>query len=129
MKMGPFPFGLNNVAKSCQILLQEAAGSVQGIPLTRAQEGLVPTMTPQDCLVHWPGSIPRSNDTRLINVAAVLPYHEGRMLHNINDSTEIIDNFDGAITDTEAIHAREVFMIWRPPLIPPRDLMLDPQMS
>jgi hypothetical protein len=27
-KLGPFPFGLNNIAKSCQILLQEAAALV-----------------------------------------------------------------------------------------------------
>jgi hypothetical protein len=30
IKLGPFPFGLNNMVKSCQILLQEAAISVRG---------------------------------------------------------------------------------------------------
>jgi hypothetical protein len=36
IKLGPFPFRLNNMAKSCQILLQEAAGSMRGVPLTGA---------------------------------------------------------------------------------------------
>jgi hypothetical protein len=62
IKLDPFLFGLNNMAKSCQILLQEAAESVRGISLTGAQEGLVLTMTPQDCLIHWSGSISGSGD-------------------------------------------------------------------
>jgi hypothetical protein len=80
IKLGPFPLGLNNVVKSCQILLQEAARSMRGVPLTGGQEGLVLTMTPQDCLVHWPGSVSGSGDVRLIDETTILPHQEGSML-------------------------------------------------
>jgi hypothetical protein len=56
-KIGPFPFELNNMAKSCQILLQEEARSVRRLPLVGAQEGLVLTTTPQDWIIHWLGSV------------------------------------------------------------------------
>jgi hypothetical protein len=46
MKSGPFPFELDNMAKSNQALLQEEAGPVRRVPLTGAQEGLVLTITP-----------------------------------------------------------------------------------
>jgi hypothetical protein len=120
IKLGPFPFGLNNMAKSCQILLQEAAGSVRRVPLIGAQEGLVLTITPQDCLIHWPVSISRGGDIRLVNEATILPYQEGSTLYNTNTSTEIISNSNGIVTDAEATYAREVFMIRWPPLISPK---------
>jgi hypothetical protein len=100
------------MVKSCQILLQEAAGSVREVPLTGAQEGLVLTMTPQDCLVHWPGSISGSGDIRLVDEATILPYQEGSTLYDTNVSTEIISNSNGAVIDTKATHTQEVFMIW-----------------
>jgi hypothetical protein len=62
IKLVPFPFKLNNMAKSCQILLQEAVGSMQGVPLIGAQEGLVITITLQDYLVQWSGSASGSGD-------------------------------------------------------------------
>jgi hypothetical protein len=108
------------MAKSCHILLQEAVGSVRGVPLTGAQEGLILTMTPQDCLVHWLGSIFGSGDIRLVDEATILPYQEGRTLYDTDASIEIISNSNGAVTDAEATHAREVFMIRQPPLIPPK---------
>jgi hypothetical protein len=74
IKLDPFPFGLNNMVKSCQILLQEMARSMQKVPLVGAQEGLVLTITPQDCLVHWPGSISGDGDIRLVDEATILPY-------------------------------------------------------
>jgi hypothetical protein len=42
------------------------------------------------------------------------------MLYDTNASIEIINNSNGIVTDEEATHAREVFMIWRPPLILPK---------
>jgi hypothetical protein len=111
IRLGPFPFGLNNVAKSCQILLQEAAGSVLWVPLVGAQEGLVLTITPQDCLIHWSGSVSGGGDVRLNNEAMILPYQEGSMLYNTDTSVEIINNSNGAVTDAKAAHVQEVFMI------------------
>jgi hypothetical protein len=52
MKSGPFPFGLDNMAKSNQALLQEEARPVRRVPPIGAQEGLVLTITPQDYIVH-----------------------------------------------------------------------------
>jgi hypothetical protein len=68
-------------------------------------------MTPQDCLVHWSGSVSESGDIRLIDEATIVPYQEGSTLYDTNASTEIISNSDGTDMDTEATHAREVFMI------------------
>jgi hypothetical protein len=76
-----------------------------GVPLTGAHEGLVLTMTPQDCLVHWPGSVSGSGDIRLIDEATILPYQEGSMLYDTDASTEIISNYDGTDMDVEATHA------------------------
>jgi hypothetical protein len=103
-KLGSFPFRFNNMAKSCQILLQEAAGSVQRVPLVGAQEGLVLTITPQDCFVHWPGSVSRDGDNRLVNEATILPYQERSTLYDTNTSTEIISNSNGAVMDAKATH-------------------------
>jgi hypothetical protein len=81
-------------------------GSVRGVPLTGAQEGLVLTMTPQDCLVHWPSSVSGSGDIRLIDEAMILPYQEGSALYDIDASIEIISNSDGIDIDTEAMRAQ-----------------------
>jgi hypothetical protein len=40
VKLGPFPFGLNNMAKSCQILLQEEARSMRAVPLKEPKKAL-----------------------------------------------------------------------------------------
>jgi hypothetical protein len=77
-------------------------------------------MTPQDCLVHWPDSVSGSGDIGLVNKATILPYQKGSTLYDTDASTEIISNTNGAVTDTEAMHAQEVFMIQRPPLILPK---------
>jgi hypothetical protein len=105
IKLDLFPFGLNNMAKSCQILLQEAAGSVQRVPLIGAQEGLILTIIPQDCLVHWPSSVSRGGDIRLVNVAMILPYQEGSTLYDTDISIEIISNSNGIVIDAETTHA------------------------
>jgi len=118
MKLGPLPIGLNNIARSYQDLLQEVAGLVRRLRLTGAQEGLILTMTSQDCLVHWPGPIPKSSNARLVDETAVLPYQKGSMLYDTDASTEDINNSCKA--DIEAVHAREVFMVRQSPLIPPQ---------
>jgi len=118
MKLGPLPIGLNNIARSYQDPLQEVAGPVRRLRLTGAQEGLILTMTSQDCLVHWPGPIPRSSNAQLVDETAVLPYQKGSMLYDTDASTEDINNSCKA--DIEAVHAREVFMVRQSPLIPPQ---------
>jgi hypothetical protein len=44
------------------------------------------------------------------------------MLYDTDASTEIINNSNGTVTDEGAMHVREVFMIWIPPLILPKAL-------
>jgi hypothetical protein len=73
-KLGRFPTELNNMAKTYQNLLQGMARRTQKLHLTRAQEGLVLTVTPKDCLVHWPGTYPPNSNARLVEEAINLPY-------------------------------------------------------
>jgi hypothetical protein len=68
-------------------------------------------MTPQDCLIHWLGSVSESGDIRLVDEAMIQPYQEGSTLYDTNVSTEIISNSNGAVIDMEATHTQEVFMI------------------
>ena len=51
-KSGPFPFGLHNMAKSYQARPEGSLDPVLRMPLKGAQEGLVLTITSQDCIVH-----------------------------------------------------------------------------
>jgi hypothetical protein len=44
------------------------------------------------------------------------------MLYDTDPSTEIVNNSNGTVTDKGAMHAREVFIIQRPPLILPKAL-------
>jgi hypothetical protein len=99
--------GLNNVARAYQDLLQKAAGLVRRLRLTGAQEGLVLTVTSQDCLVHWPDTFPQSSNTRLVEEAITLPYQEGGAFRDANALTEVISNSSRA----GLVPAREVFMI------------------
>jgi hypothetical protein len=62
---------------SYQALLYGSTSLIQGVPLTGAQEGLILTITSQDYIVHWPGSIPKDDSTRLVGTTMVLPYQEG----------------------------------------------------
>jgi hypothetical protein len=105
MKLGSFLIGLNNMARSYQDLLQEIVGPVRGLRLIGAQEGLILTMISEDYLVYWPGSISKSNNARLVNETAILPYQEGSALYDTDTSTDIISNSNGAVTDTEGTHA------------------------
>ena len=76
-KPDPFPFGLHNMATSYQARLGGVLDPVLRMPLKGAQEGLVLTITSQDYIVHWPGSIPEDDSIRLVGTTTVLPYQEG----------------------------------------------------
>jgi hypothetical protein len=72
------------------------AGQAQRLHLFGAQEGLILIVTPKDCLVHWPGTCPQNNNTRLVEEAITLPYQEGSALHDDNTPTEVISNYGKA---------------------------------
>ena len=71
-----FPFGLHNMARSYQAQLEGSLDLVFRMPLKGAQEGLVLTITSQDCIIHWPGSVPEDSGTRLVGTTTttILPY-------------------------------------------------------
>ena len=74
-KLGLFPFGLHNMAKAYQARLEGSLDPVLRMPLKGAQEGLVLTITSQDYIIHWPGSVPEDSITRLddTTTTAILP--------------------------------------------------------
>ena len=71
-----FPFGLHNMARTYQAQLEGSLDPVLRMPLRGAHEGLVLTITSQDCIVHWLGSIPEDSSTRLVGTTTttILPY-------------------------------------------------------
>ena len=94
------------------------------MPLKGAQEGLVLTITSQDCIIHWPGTVPENDGTQLVDdtTTAILPYQEGDSIYDFETSTKVI-NSSGSTEindDDRTTHAKEVFMICRPrsPLTP-----------
>jgi hypothetical protein len=103
------------MARAYQDPLRKAASPVQRLCLTRAQEGLVLNVTSQDCLVHWSSTFPQSSNTRLVEEAITLPYQEGGAFRDANALTKVISKFCRA----ELVPAREVFMVRRPPPMPP----------
>ena len=108
-KSGPFPFELHNMATSYQTWSEGFLDPVLRMPLKEAQEGLVLTITSQDCIVHWPGSVPEDSSTRLVDTTttAILPYQEGDSICDLETSTKIINNSDSVETgvDNRTIHA------------------------
>ena len=125
-KSDPFPLGFHNMATSNQARSGGFLDPVLRMPLKGAQEGLVLTITSQDCIVHWPGSVPEDSSTRLddTTTTTILPYQEGDSICDLEASTKVMNNSDSVETDADnrTIHAREVFMVRRPrsPLVPPR---------
>ena len=95
-KSSSFPFGLDNTAKSYQGQIERSFNPMLGIPLTGAQEGLMLTITLQDCIIHWPGSIPEGSETQLVGTTttAILPYQEGDSICDIEAPTKVISNSD-----------------------------------
>ena len=116
-KSNLFPFGLHNMAKSYQAQLEGSLDPVLRMPLKRAQEGLVLTITSQDCIVHWPGSIPEDSGTQLVSTTttSILPY-QGDSICDLEASTKVINNSDSVEIDADnrTIYAREVFMVRHP---------------
>ena len=55
------------------------------MPLKGAQEGLVLTITSQDYIIHWPGTVPEDDGTQLVNdtTTATLPYQEGDSIYDL----------------------------------------------
>jgi hypothetical protein len=60
--------------------------------LTRAQEGLILTVTSQDCLVYWSSTFFQDSYTQLVKEAITLPYQEGGVFHDANALTKVINN-------------------------------------
>jgi hypothetical protein len=83
--------------------------------LTRAQEGLVLTVTSKDCLVHWPDTCPQNNNARLVEEDTTLPYQEGSVLRKADTPIEAVSNYSKA----SLVPGREAFMIRRPLPMPP----------
>jgi len=98
------------------------------MPLKGAQEGLVLTITSQDCIIHWPDTVPEDDDAQLVDdtTTAILPYQEGDSIYDFETCTEVINSSASTKIndDDRTTHAREVLMIRRPrsPLIPPEAL-------
>jgi hypothetical protein len=53
-------YGLHNTASIYQHFTQDKMNSARKILLEGAQEGMIMTVTPQDCVVHWSGSFTSS---------------------------------------------------------------------
>ena len=108
-KSGPLLFGLHNMATSYQTWPEGSTNPVLRMPLKGVQEGLVLTITSQDCIVHWPGSILEDSGTQLVGMTTttVLPYQEGDSICDLEASTKIINNSDSVETniDNRTIHA------------------------
>ena len=123
------------MARAYQAQLEGSLDPVLRMPLKRAQEGLVLTITSQDCIVHWPGSIPEDSSTRLVGTTttAILPYQEGDSICDLEASTKVVSDSDNMETnaDNGTIHAREVFMVRRPrsPLVPQKRPMSGHRMN
>ena len=113
------------MAKSYQARPEGSLDPMLRMPLKGAQEGLVLTITSQDCIVHWPGSIPENSGTQLVGTmtTTILPYQEGDSICDLEASTKVISNSDSVETNANnrTVHAREVLMVRRPqsPLVPP----------
>ena len=114
-KSSSFPFGLDNMAKSYQGQFERSFNPRFGIPLTGAQEGLVLTITSQDCIIHWPDSVPEGSGTQLVDTTttAILPYQEGDSIYDTEASTKVISDSDSMKTNAnnKTTHAREVLMV------------------
>ena len=60
-KSGPLPFGLHNMATPYQTWHEGSTYPVLRMPLKGAQEGLVLTITSQDYIIHWLGTVPEND--------------------------------------------------------------------
>jgi hypothetical protein len=83
------------------------------------------TITPEDCLIHWPSTFIQGSNTRLADEAITLPYQEGIVLCDTDALTEVTSNSGKA----GMAQAREVLMIRRPLPMPPTAPELGLQMN
>jgi hypothetical protein len=83
--------------------------------LIGAQEGLILTITSQDYIVHWPGSIPKDDSSRLVGTTVVLPY-QGDSICDAEAFTDVLNSSKNIETSVhnEAVHTQKVFMIRHP---------------
>jgi hypothetical protein len=88
-------------------------GRIQKLQLTGAQEGLMLTVTPEDCLVHWSGTYPLNSNVQLVEEAITLPYQKGSTLHNASTPTKVLSS------KASLVPGREAFMIRRTLPMPP----------
>jgi hypothetical protein len=81
------------------------------------------TITSQDYIVHWSGSISQDGSTRLVDATIVLPYQQGDSIHDAKASTKILNNSDSTEigTNDRAICTQKLFLVRCPqsPLNPP----------
>lgn len=80
-----FLFGLHNAARAYQTMMK---APIKRLQLKGKQEGLVLTITPSDCIVHWPGSVIVEGSTQLLETTT-LPFQQGAPLCEQDDTTEI----------------------------------------
>ena len=80
-------YGLRNAASVYQHFTQNKMNSARRILLEGAQEGMIMTVTPQDCVVHWPGSFTSSKVQTGTRVEE-LPYQEGKELGSSSEATD-----------------------------------------
>ena len=66
-------YGLYNTASIYQHFTQDKMNSARKILLEGAQEGMIMTITLQDCVVHWPGSF-TSSKAQTSTYVEELPY-------------------------------------------------------
>ena len=122
------------MARTYQAQLEGSLDPVLRMPLKGAQECLVLTITSQDCIVHWSGSVPEDSSTRLVDTmtTAILPY-QGDSICDLEASTKVISNSDSVETNTNnrTVHAWKVLMVRRPrsPLVPQKHPMSGHQMN
>ena len=59
-------------------------------------------ITSQDCIIHWPGSVPEGSGTKLVGTTttAILPYQEGDSIYDTEASTKVISNSDSMKANT-----------------------------
>jgi hypothetical protein len=110
------------MATSYQSLLQGSTSPVRRVLLIGAQEGLILTLTSRDYIVHWPGSIPRDDSTRLVGTMMILHYQERDSICDTEASTKVLSNSNSVETgiNNKMLHTRELFMVRHPrsPLVP-----------
>jgi hypothetical protein len=79
--------GLYNTASIYQHFTQDKMNSARKILLEGAQEGMIMTVTPQDYVVHWPGSF-TSSKAQSSTYTEELPYQEGKELGSSSETTD-----------------------------------------